>query len=446
MTSPQPAAPAARPASGRRDREGVLRRASRAAFSVQALGLATSFGLQWLLARTLKADGYGLFVYSLTWISVLALVATLGLQRVALRFVPAYQVTGDWNLLRGFLLRSRQLVFLTAALLALAAAVVVHWRWAELPPGLAPVLAIAAAALPLTALLEVQVDVLRGFHRILLPLGARDVVRPALTALAVLALLGLGIDLTARWAMAIHVGSLSVAVALTSVAVGLASPALARNAEAEHETSEWLRVGLPLLLVAGSHLLLKQMDTLMIGMLLGPTQAGIYAVAVRVVLPISFGLKAVNTIMAPLIAQLHAEGDRNGLQRVTTLAAQRIFVFTVAAAAIAIVFAEPILAFFGGEFVAGATALRLLAASHLVNALAGSVGLLLAMTGHQLDAAVLVGGGVGVNLVLNLALIPLWGIEGAAVATTVAMVGWNAAAVIRVKQRLGISALVRRLS
>ena len=47
------------------------------------------------------------------------------------------------------------------------------------------------------------------------------------------------------------------------------------------------------------------------------------------------------------------------------------------------------------------------------------------MTGHQNEAAMGIGVGAGLNIVLNLLFIPKWGIEGAAMATTMSIVVWN---------------------
>lgn len=157
---------------------------------------------------------------------------------------------------------------------------------------------------------------------------------------------------------------------------------------------------------------------------------------------ISFGLKSVNAIMAPLISELHATGRMEDLQRLVSRAARMIFVFTLVACATLFVVGEWALGLFGAEFRAGNPVLRLLLVSQAVNALAGSVGHLLTMTGSQRLAAWIAGSGAAVNVLLNLLLIPVWGIVGAALATTISTVGWNVAAVVGVRRRLGIDPIV----
>ena len=101
--------------------------------------------------------------------------------------------------------------------------------------------------------------------------------------------------------------------------------------------------------------------------------------------------------------------------------------------------------FFGPDFPAGNAALVILIAGHLVNALAGSVGFLMPMTGHEREAAYIIGVSVTVKLALNAAPIPPYGIEGAATATAFTTVLWNISMFVFVNQRLGINSTAFRL-
>ena len=55
----------------------VFARGAAGAFLGKALGLAAGFGLQIVLARVLGVDGYGIYVYALTWVSILLYVSVL---------------------------------------------------------------------------------------------------------------------------------------------------------------------------------------------------------------------------------------------------------------------------------------------------------------------------------------------------------------------------------
>jgi O-antigen/teichoic acid export membrane protein len=106
------------------------------------------------------------------------------------------------------------------------------------------------------------------------------------------------------------------------------------------------------------------------------------------------------------------------------------------------IFARWPLLLFGDGFVAGQTALRILAGCQLFNAAAGPVGVLLVSGGHGRVMAWALGSAVVVNLVLNAVLIPPLGMAGAALATGTSTIVWNGLLIVHVLRRLGIDPTV----
>jgi O-antigen/teichoic acid export membrane protein len=84
--------------------------------------------------------------------------------------------------------------------------------------------------------------------------------------------------------------------------------------------------------------------------------------------------------------------------------------------------AEFVLRLFEDAFVAGSSALRILLVGQVVSAMAGSVGYIMMMTGHERQAAFVTLGATAGNILLNLMLIPPFGMEGAAVARAVTLI------------------------
>jgi len=98
------------------------------------------------------------------------------------------------------------------------------------------------------------------------------------------------------------------------------------------------------------------------------------------------------------------------------------------------------------EFAEAYVPLVIICIGQLVNASIGSVGSLLNMTGHEKDTTKSIFIGATVNVLLNLALTPVWGPIGAAIATTVTLIVWNMIMWQKVRSRIGIepSPFVRR--
>ena len=93
---------------------------------------------------------------------------------------------------------------------------------------------------------------------------------------------------------------------------------------------------------------------------------------------------------------------------------------------------------FGHEFGRAYWPLLLLAVGQLVNAWFGPTGMLLNMTGHEREVTRAVTVAAGMNVVLNLLLIPPFGVVGAAIATSASLVFWNIWLWLVARWRLGV--------
>jgi len=131
-------------------------------------------------------------------------------------------------------------------------------------------------------------------------------------------------------------------------------------------------------------------------------------------------------LIAPYLSRFHTQGDHVRLQRLLTVSARAILVLAVLVVIVFVAFGESILImFFGQDFGQGYLSLIILCVGQLANAAFGSVGLLLNMTGHERDTVRGFAAGAFVNVCLNLALIPPFGLEGAATATALSLLAWN---------------------
>jgi O-antigen/teichoic acid export membrane protein len=116
-------------------------------------------------------------------------------------------------------------------------------------------------------------------------------------------------------------------------------------------------------------------------------------------------------------------------------------VFATPMVLILCLFPRTILGAIGPQLAVAAPLLVILSLGQLVNVVSGSVGFLLNMTGHERDMRniVLVSGPFAI--LAALALIPPFGVTGAAVATALAVSMQNLGAVWMVKRRLGFNML-----
>lgn len=193
-----------------------------------------------------------------------------------------------------------------------------------------------------------------------------------------------------------------------------------------------VKVGVPLLVSGSLFLVISWTDTLMIGYFKTSADVGIYRVAFKIATLITFIQFAVNSIAAPTIAALYAKEDLSGLRKYVKQIGVINAAFAVPITLAIVLFPEWLLNMFGAEYIAGAELLPILAIGQLVNALAGPVMYILNMTGKEKLSQRIMIWMTGLNSLLNIILIPIYGIIGAAIATTISMVTWNVIAALYV--------------
>lgn len=419
----------------------MVTRGALGAFAVNLSGVGLAFGLHLLLSRNLGLENYGIYVFAFAGVSLLAMVAKLGQDAALVRFLPVLRAEENWPHLRG-LLRLTTGVTLIAAVGAAAASGLLVWRFgAGLEPGLRAALWLGCLVMPLLALVQLRQAGLIGFQRAAYAESPDRILRPLMMIAAVLVLTaGLGRRLDAATAMAVHLAALAAAFVIAHAWLVRAVPQAARRAVPAYRTRHWLGASLPLLLVSTMHLILGQIDVLMVGSLIGAGDAGVYAAAARVAGFVLFGLIAINAIVAPLIAELHGAGRGAALQSMLRATAWVSAGFALAVGATVSFAGEWILSLFGADFTRGYAALVICVVGYLISALAGSVGFLMTMTGHERQAARIMGFAVAANIALNLVLIPLWGLVGAALATALTTAMWNLMMLAYTRRELDIDA------
>lgn len=424
-------------ASGELDR--LLARAASASLGIKVASAGLAFLLHMLLARLLGSAEYGDYAYALTWIGLIGLVCAAGMDTAAVRFVGSYVGAERWSELRGF---RRRALGIVGGLSGLAAALLAAGAWLArdaLGHGLAVVFVLAALLIPVNVLLNVSTSVLQGLKRVVLAMAPTGVVRPVLLAALVLGWFVLSPrPLDAATAIVLNLAAALAVLALVWILMRRSLPGAARSRQPAYETRRWVAVALPLLFLSGMHLLIRRTDILMIGVLIDTEAAGIYTVGSRTAEFAAFGLSAANVIVAPLIAELHTREERDDLQRVFTLGARGSFLFALLVTLGLVTVGGPLLGLFGPEFRNAYGPMLVLASGQTLGAFVGSVGYLMTMTGQEREMSVVLGVAAVANVALNAALIPLFGLMGAAAATTLSLVAWNVALAWIGARRLGI--------
>jgi O-antigen/teichoic acid export membrane protein len=167
-------------------------------------------------------------------------------------------------------------------------------------------------------------------------------------------------------------------------------------------------------------------DTLMLGYFTVTTQVGIYNVALRVAALNGMIHHSFNTIFAPIVSELLHRKEMEGLGQLFKIDTRWVFTLTFPIFLLVILLRKEILVLFGLEFTQGSLALIILSSAIFFNASVGGCGAIIRMAGWTRMSFVNTLVSSVSNVLLNLVLIPRFGIVGAALATGFSFVLNNA--------------------
>lgn len=199
-----------------------------------------------------------------------------------------------------------------------------------------------------------------------------------------------------------------------------------------------LKTSLPMFMTASMYLLMGHTDKLVIGFYDSTEEVGIYNVSLKLATITAFMLTAINSIIAPKFAELFYQKKMVEFERVVKFSSKMIFWSSCPILLAFLFFPVFFLGLFGEEFVVGKWALLFLVFGQFVNAISGSVGQFLNMTGKQIISRNIMGIAAIINIILNFVLVPHFGIAGAAISTTISTIFWNLLSVIYIFQHFNI--------
>ncbi|MFN4354440.1 flippase [Parvibaculum sp.] len=385
------------------------------------------FAVAVTLARLMGPDGYGIYAFALAIVTLAALPAQAGLPQLIVRETARAHAEEDWARMRGLWQWANRLVMVLSVLLAAAVGVAIS---IQEPTDRTSVLAIATLLVPVLALAHIRAASLRGLRHVIYGQLPESVIRP-LTLLILVGIAWLILPLEALsdpvLIMTLYVSAASVAfVAGAAMLLQLRPPQMKFTPPRTDMWRVWLRSVIPLSLIAGFQIINNQADIVMLGVLRSDEEVGIYRASFQISLLVIFGLQAINQLVQPWFARLYQIGDMVKLQRLVTASARVIVILATLPFLAILGFGDLLLKLvFGDPFRSGALALAILAGGQAFNAAMGSVVQLLNMTGHETDTLKGVVLAALLNLLLNVALIPRFGMEGAAIATFCSLVVWN---------------------
>jgi len=427
-----------------------LIRGSTFAFVLRVGGLFFSYLFTFLVTRDFGADVWGLFTLSITILQLTAIIGRLGMDTAMLRLVAEYSAIFKLNLVKKFYIRALIIVILVSLLLSIILFFLSQYISLKIfhKSYFLNYLKLISVSIIFFVCLFINRECIRGLKYIKQYMFLGYVGVPLLSSLLFIILKRFiwgNYFPTIVYILSIVIISLLSFILWIRFYL-LKSKELISKSRVNEISNEipkklflfLIKLSLPMLLSSSLFFVMQWTDTIMLGILRAEKEVGIYNVALKVSTLTSITLFAINSIAAPKFAELWGRGDFRKLEKVVRQSTRLIFWSSLPILIVFMLFPSFILSFFGEEFRTGSIALIILTFGQFINAISGSVGYLLQMTGQQKVFKNIILIAVILNITLNFLLIPKFGINGAAIASMFSMGFWNIASAIYIKKKYNI--------
>ncbi|MFC7098967.1 flippase [Halobaculum marinum] len=412
----------------------------KATFAANTFDMLANAALIVLLTRYLLTPAeYGTLNFVLAAMSVVAIFATLGLPKSASRYVTEFSES-DPGLVRHVVRRS--LAFVIGLALVVGVAIVTVGEPIARMIGqdtLVPFLLIGAGYVIGNALMQYARELLRAFGRV----EWSGIVRVAMSVGRVLFVVGL---IVAGFGVA---GALWGYVAGYLVAAVVGGLLLAKRLAGEFEATSdpdasisrrILEYSVPLTATRGANVLDKKVDVLIVGALLDVTAVGFYTIAKQISDFVSMPASSFGFTISPALGEQNSKGETARAARMYERSLMYVLLAYVPAVTGLALVADPMIRYvFGADYLGAVPVVQVYGGFILVNAVNKVTSDGLDYLGRARSRAIIKTAMAVANVILNLLLIPIFGVTGAAIATVITYTVYTSSNVYFIHQELSLT-------
>ncbi len=374
-----------------------------------------------IVAKT-GPESYGLLSLAISILGLTYTFSFLGLESAVMRYMAYFQEKNDNSKMKGVIFSSLKLSIPVSVLVSIALYTYSDFISINLfeKPTLSPLLKIVSFGIVPYMVYIMSLSALIGLKKIEGVVISRNITESTIRLIATIVLIYLGYGILGAAAAYILAFVFSAIVSLYFLEKNF--PFLRTKISAEGLEKELLNYSLPLLMGGVVVQMLSWVDILMIGYFRTASEVGIYSTAVPTAALLLFIPSSLSTLFLPVITAAYAKNRTEDIKRVYLRVTKLTVVANLPIVLIMMFFSQDILGFFfGGVYSKGALPLTILALGYFVSSAVTASNAILNMTKNTKSLMAVAIISTAVNVALNCFLIPLYGINGAAVSASIAM-------------------------
>ncbi len=402
-----------------------------------------NFLLKIIMTRFLGPEKFGIYTLSFAIFSIITMITLIGLPVAIPRLVAYYAGKKQLHKVKTLIRNSIFIVlclsiFLSILVFLLADQIALLFGNTLLTP----LIQLFAFAIPFYTIYTITQKAIEGLKKVRYSTIA-ELVLNIIRAVAISAALFLGYKLFG--VVIAYIITTILALLLSFYFLNTKVLNIIQTTPTKNLYKNILKFTLPLSVMNFSNSVLSWVDTLIIGYFLIEAQIGIYNVAITLAGLVVIFLSATQAALTPLLTEEYAKNKTKQLKETYKL--MSFWLFLIISPLILLMYALPneLLSLFGQPFTAGITSFLILIFGFLLTATFGQAGPILLSIGKPKVLMFNALTTIIVDVILNILLIPKYGIAGAALATTLAFLFINTLRIIEVKYFLDVLPFSKKL-
>ena len=373
-----------------------------------------------IIAR-LGPEAYGELSLGLAGFGILSIVSILGLDMGVLRYISIYKSKNQNEQIKGTITFAMKTTVTIAIILGILLFIFANQisTFFFHTENITILIKIIAFALPFEAMRVIAVNTFKAFSKIQYDVYTRILTENTLKIILTLIFIQLGLSVTG----AILAFTLSIIISTIFSLTILQTKVfkLTNKIKSICKRKEVLLYSIPLLFNSLTIMIITWIDTLMLGFFRTTAEVGVYNAAIPTAKLILILPTAMIGLFIPTISEYL--DNKTQLKRLFYITTKWLLIINLFFISMAIIFSQNILnILFGSQYIAGYIALTILISGYFINGLVYTSRdiLMLLKKSKIILIATLIGGTL--NIMLNYYLIPIYGFNGAAVATAISLI------------------------
>jgi len=400
-------------------------------FIFKILGAISLFSTYIMIPRYYGVEAFGIFNLIFALIMIGTVISRIGLDIYVIRIIPT--IENEPKKVSLFLKSVLKILFITSlfiTILTLLLSNTINQYLFKSIDASIYITILALMILPYT-LFNVLVEVFRGLDDIKTYSFFRNLSQNSSIAL----LLAISIFFSLNY-NPVYILFTAITIITTSLIFVLYKFLKKRNIsilEKGHYNEKILKYSSPMFLTSSIMFLMGYVDSFMISFYLDEYQVGIYGACISLSMIITFIPMAIGGYISPKVSQAYANNEKQKVKDIFKDSLKLIAITTIPIFLTILYFSDFFLGLFGDAFTLARTTLLIVNIGFLSESLCGPVGFILNMTDNQHLFMKILMIALLINIIFNAILIPIYGINGAAIALLLSMLFWTISSLVVLK-------------